>query len=50
MLYNNFFRMNKINISTGTDLCRDIEQICRNRLSTQTISNVKSFNLFCFCF
>lgn len=33
--------MNKINISTGTELYHDIEQICRNRLSSQTISNVK---------
>lgn len=34
------FRMNKMNISIGNDLYRDIEQLARNRLSFQTLSNV----------
>jgi hypothetical protein len=33
--------MNKINISTGNELYRDIEQICRHRLSSQALSNVR---------
>ena len=33
--------MNKINISTGNELYRDIEQIVQNRLSSQTFANVR---------
>ena len=34
--------MNKMNISTGNELYRDIEQIARNRLSFQALSNVNT--------
>jgi len=37
--------MNKINISTGNELYHDIEQICRHRLSSQTLSNVKNYTI-----
>ncbi len=41
ILTQNLFRTSKINISIGNELYHDIEQICRNRLSSQTLSNVK---------
>ncbi|CAF2734617.1 unnamed protein product [Rotaria sp. Silwood2] len=46
--------MNKINISIGTELYHDLERICRNRLSSQTLSNLfvssllKSDSIECF--
>jgi hypothetical protein len=46
LIQNPTFRMNKITISTGTELYQDIEQISRQRLSSQTLSNVKHSNCF----
>ncbi|CAF0986740.1 unnamed protein product [Rotaria sordida] len=46
--------MNKINISMGNELYRDLERICRHRLSSQTLSNLfissllKSDSIECF--
>ena len=40
------FRTGKINLSLGNELYGDIEQICRHRLPSATLSNVKRRDTF----